>query len=626
MTPAHRSAPKFSDGWFPLFGISGFGAIIVAGLVAYHTFASADVLEGLRGIEIRPLTPEERTVNPGGALRLTAMGDFATMEIPVRADWSFVGEDLGSSIEHCSATKLCTLQAGSQGGSILVRADAGEFSDEATITIHQVSPFTDNLPGWADDAILQLNQLGIIRGYENGTYGPGDPVTRGQFVTLLYRLALQTSITEELTSDLCPPSMFTDVPADHFAFLPFCFYDRTAVGSSHSTIREPDLPAPREQVATMVAQTFAPSLLAGHGFTDDRAQEPYEGGPFFDDVPTDHAAFFDTATVRTIGIMEGYPNGDFGVGDPLNRAQAAVIIGRLLQEIDDYNIEGFRQLGWSQEEEEEEEEESSIPAAVVPGIDLRVTDIVLNPTSPVFGSAFTLSFNLSNVGGAAAPTTQGRYRFDRGNNGNWDFDLTDLHATLAAGGSRTVTATLPTHHSSMPSREIPTGTHKVQVCANDPNTGFGSPAEEASRDNNCEEVVFTVIGGAPLADLNVSDLALHPDSPVFGNDFVLSFRLQNVGGAAAPLTQGRYRFDRGDNRSWDFDLVDLMSGLAAGASQTVTATLPTHHSSDSSHELPAGTHRVKACANDPNTGFGSPMEEASRENNCSEMVFTVRQE
>lgn len=620
MTPTHRTAPKSSDGWLPLLGVSSFGAVLIAGLLAYHTFVNADTLEGLRGIEIRPLTPEERTVNPGGTLRLTAMGDFATMEIPVRVDWSFVGEPLGSSLPDCTNTKQCTLQAGSSPGSVSIQADVGSFTDTAGITITVTNPFTDELPGWADAAILSLNQLGIIRGYDDGSYGPGDPVTGGQFVTLLYRLALHTGMAEELTSEECPPFLFPDIPAEHFAFFPFCFYNRTALGSVSSD-PEADLPALREQVATMVARTYAPSLLDGHGFTGDRANEPYEGGPFFDDIPREHPAFFDSRTVQTIDIMTGYPNGDFGIGDQLNRAQTAVIIERLLQAIDDYNIEEFWQLGSGPANDDQEE--SSTPAAAVPGIDLHVTDLVLNPDSPLFGSTFTLSFRLNNIGETAVPMTQGRYRFDRGNNGSWDFDAVDPTNALAAGGSRTVTATFPTHHSSDSSHELPAGTHKVQVCANDPNVGFGSPAEEASRENNCVEQVFTV-AGPPQADLTVSYISLHPDSPVFGNDFTLSFRLNNAGERDAPTTQGRYRFDRGDNRSWNFDLVDMHAGVAAGSSRTVTGTFPTHNSPNPSQELPIGTHRIMVCANTPNSG-GPIVEESDRNNNCGEMVFTVRQ-
>jgi len=137
MTPARRSAPTSSNGWLPLLGISGFGAIIFSGLVAYHTFARADVLEGLRGIAIRSGTPEERgaSVHLGGILRLTAVGDFTTMEVPIRADWSLIGDPRGSSLLRCVNTPRCRFRAGQKPGIIGLRANVSSFTDTVTITV-----------------------------------------------------------------------------------------------------------------------------------------------------------------------------------------------------------------------------------------------------------------------------------------------------------------------------------------------------------------------------------------------------------------------------------------------------------------------------------------------------------
>lgn len=135
MPLARRTTPKSHNGWAPLLGINGFGAVIVAGLIAYNTFASADVLEGLRGIQIRPVAPEERTVQPGGILRLTAVGDFATMEIPVRAEWSFVGPSHNGSLLRCANTPRCRFRAGNQPGTARIRASVASFSDSAVIVI-----------------------------------------------------------------------------------------------------------------------------------------------------------------------------------------------------------------------------------------------------------------------------------------------------------------------------------------------------------------------------------------------------------------------------------------------------------------------------------------------------------
>jgi len=49
-----------------------------------------------------------------------------------------------------------------------------------------------------DEAIGELNQIGIIQGYENGYFGPDDFVTRGQVALLMKRLR------DQLMNDLLP--------------------------------------------------------------------------------------------------------------------------------------------------------------------------------------------------------------------------------------------------------------------------------------------------------------------------------------------------------------------------------------------------------------------------------------
>ena len=55
-------------------------------------------------------------------------------------------------------------------------------------------------------AITDLAARGIIGGYADGTFGPGDPVTRQQFAKMIVKTAGYT-VTG---SEICP---FADVPA-----------------------------------------------------------------------------------------------------------------------------------------------------------------------------------------------------------------------------------------------------------------------------------------------------------------------------------------------------------------------------------------------------------------------------
>lgn len=56
--------------------------------------------------------------------------------------------------------------------------------------------FTDVSGHWAEADILRAAELGLIGGYEDGTFKPDNSLTRAQFVTILYRQAGRPAVTE----------------------------------------------------------------------------------------------------------------------------------------------------------------------------------------------------------------------------------------------------------------------------------------------------------------------------------------------------------------------------------------------------------------------------------------------
>ena len=72
---------------------------------------------------------------------------------------------------------------------------------------HARQRFTDvTAEHWAYDYITQAADRGLISGYDDGTFRPGKPVTRAQFVTMLWRMAGKPAA--DTTAE------FADVPAD----------------------------------------------------------------------------------------------------------------------------------------------------------------------------------------------------------------------------------------------------------------------------------------------------------------------------------------------------------------------------------------------------------------------------
>ena len=72
------------------------------------------------------------------------------------------------------------------------------------------APTFSDVPGdsWYSKAVATLAELGIIMGYEDGTFQPNKPITRAEFAVVAARFA-KLSTTRSIA--------FSDVPADHWA-------------------------------------------------------------------------------------------------------------------------------------------------------------------------------------------------------------------------------------------------------------------------------------------------------------------------------------------------------------------------------------------------------------------------
>lgn len=60
---------------------------------------------------------------------------------------------------------------------------------------------------WYTKAVIWASANGIVDGYGNGSFGPGDPITREQFATILYRYAQYKKLNTSASNDL---SGYTD--------------------------------------------------------------------------------------------------------------------------------------------------------------------------------------------------------------------------------------------------------------------------------------------------------------------------------------------------------------------------------------------------------------------------------
>lgn len=94
------------------------------------------------------------------------------------------------------------VQKTADGGAVETPDDGG--SDGTTPV--EVPDFPDVKAHWGKEYVEKAAALGLFTGYEDGTFRPDNLVTRGQFVTVLWRMAGKPAPTKA--------NPFTDVPAD----------------------------------------------------------------------------------------------------------------------------------------------------------------------------------------------------------------------------------------------------------------------------------------------------------------------------------------------------------------------------------------------------------------------------
>ena len=148
---------------------------------------------------------------------------------------------------------------------------------------------------------------GITVGYPDGTFRPGEDVTRQAMVAFLYRLAGEP--------DDVDGAGFSDVPGDHTFrdAIGWAAAEGITVGYPDGTFRPDDAVSRQASVAFL------------HRFTGE-PDPSYPAG--FLDVPPDHLFHAAIAWAVEQGVTTGYPDGYFRPGETVTRQAAAAFLYR----------------------------------------------------------------------------------------------------------------------------------------------------------------------------------------------------------------------------------------------------------------------------------------------------------
>lgn len=171
-------------------------------------------------------------------------------------------------------------------------------------------PFSD-VPAdyWASGVIYELSGLGYISGYPDGSFKPGNRISRAEFATVLVKAFQLPAASGEVFDDT----------ANHWArdYIGAAYAAGIVSGYSESSFG-PDDPITREQMAVMIAKAA-------------EIEEATETVTFTDSDEVSAWARGALAAVAQGGIMQGYPDGTFAPQSEATRAEAVAVISNALR-------------------------------------------------------------------------------------------------------------------------------------------------------------------------------------------------------------------------------------------------------------------------------------------------------
>ena len=202
--------------------------------------------------------------------------------------------------------------------------EGNEALDSVTVYCAIDYPFTDIADSGYRDYISLGQAVGIVNGYPDGTFRPNRPVTRAQYITMLYNMCGRPDV-------ITPGLLFKDtgsISDSYLSAVKWGVVNGIIKGYDDNTFR-PDQQITRAQMAAFSYRLMKLAV----------------GGEFKDEVKAD-CGFKDSSSIAkdykeavnvmaNLGIITGFDTDNDGKGDTFrpnataNRGQAATIIVRV---------------------------------------------------------------------------------------------------------------------------------------------------------------------------------------------------------------------------------------------------------------------------------------------------------
>ena len=169
--------------------------------------------------------------------------------------------------------------------------------------------FTDDaeIPSWAEEAIDELMDQGVISGNDDGSFAPNRQLNRAEVSKII---VLASGVDFDVTGG----PHFPDVePGAWYYDYIETMYNMGWINGYPDGLFRPGVGINRAEIAKMVINAF------------EIDQDLY-GAPHFDDVQEGDWFFGYVETAYNTGLMRGYGDGTFGPANPVTRAETVKIV------------------------------------------------------------------------------------------------------------------------------------------------------------------------------------------------------------------------------------------------------------------------------------------------------------
>ena len=254
-----------------------------------------------------------------------AVGDTVTIEniaknnFQLWLEWASLTPEIGEIIE--SDTSSCTVKANACG-FLKVRCGYSSAA-EKVLTFRVVDPslegtFTDISNHWAKDDILMATGLGLFRGMTDSTFCPQTSLSRGQLVTVLYRMEGSPEVTGSSGfQDVAPNQYYTQAVA--------WAKENGLVNGVTDTLFRPADSITREQ--------FAAILYRYASWKEQDVTAQANLASFADAAGISAYAQIPMAWAVAEGLIQGISETTLSPRGTTTRAQAATILVRYLERL-----------------------------------------------------------------------------------------------------------------------------------------------------------------------------------------------------------------------------------------------------------------------------------------------------